>query len=162
MLSLSPPSLRHAAAQALCHHRRLRRIGAAPRHAIACLKLKLLCELELAEHLPLFLSLFSSSSSHAQVGQGIGPGAVAAARFRPGAPHNARPPIPGEAPAAPADRLHREILVSRNNVAQIFTRSFNDDGRTMCDAKLRRCDACTPCRRRADAKLSDAAHGTLY
>ena len=49
----------------------------------------------------------------------------------------------------PPDRLHREILVSRNNVAQIFTRSFNDDGRTMCDAKLRRCDACTPCRCRA-------------
>ena len=107
MLLLSPPPLRHAAAaQALCHHRRLRRIGAAPRHAIACLKLKLLCELELAEHLPLFLSLFSSSSSGVgQVGQGIGPGAVAAARFRPGAPHNARSPIPGEAPATPARPL---------------------------------------------------------
>jgi hypothetical protein len=116
MLSLSPPPLRHAAAaQALCHHRRLRRIGAAARRAIACLKLKLLCELELAEHLPLFLSLFSSSSSGVgQVGQGIGPGAVAAARFRPGAPHNARLP-PGQGAGTDGrDDAQRPPLASGN------------------------------------------------
>ena len=82
------------------------------------------------------------------MGQGIGPGAAAAARPQNGATGvgTARSPPPGFAqvrasqrPFAdararrrrrPLDRLHREILVSRNNVAQIFTRSFNDVGRT--------------------------------
>ena len=62
--------LPHAAAAAQCR--------------IRCLKLKLLCELEL-QHLPLFLSLFSSSS-HAQVGQGIRPGAACRRPVSPNAP----------------------------------------------------------------------------
>ena len=65
----------------------------------------------------------------------------------------------------PLDRLHREILVSRNNVAQIFTRSFNDDGRTddvRRQAKTMRRLHTLETPRRRHAERQDAAHGTLH
>ena len=85
MLSI-PPQLATAVAAAAqsCHYDTPLPHAAAAACRSRCLKLKLLCELEL-QHLPLFLSLFSSSS-HAQVGQGIRPGAACRRPVSPNAP----------------------------------------------------------------------------
>ena len=83
MLSI-PPQLATAPPQSCHYDTPLPHAATTPPRRSRCLKLKLLCELEL-QHLPLFLSLFSSSS-HAQVGQGIRPGAACRRPVSPNAP----------------------------------------------------------------------------